>query len=252
MIRMRSRRARATRRWVVLWTLLLGCNAVPAGPEPGEFAVLFIGNSLTYADDLPGMLESLFELGGAGDLFVDSETASNFGLPDHWGTGQAQERIRTGGWDVVVLQQGPSATEGRPYLLEYTELFAAEIRDAGARPALYMVWPSLQRFFDFDGVLDSYRTAAEQVDGLFLPAGEAWRIAWESAPDLPLYDVGQFHPSVYGTYLAALVMYEQLSGLDPRDLPARIPSTGGAVSMDEELALLLQEAAREANARHAR
>ncbi len=52
--------------------------------------------------------------------------------------------------------------------------------------------------------------------------------------------------------VAALVMYEQLSGLDPRDLPARIPSTGGAVSMDEDLALLLQEAAREANARHAR
>ena len=54
------------------------------------------------------------------------------------------------------MQQGPSATEGRPSLLEYAEFFADEIRAVGAEPALYMVWPSQARSFDFEGVSDSY------------------------------------------------------------------------------------------------
>jgi hypothetical protein len=231
------------------WLVLVGCAANPTQPSGGGEGILFIGNSLTYFNDLPGMLAALLQEHGGESVVVDAEASPNAGLPDHWMSGGARDRIRAGGWSVVILQQGPSATEGRPYLLDYAELFAGEIRAAGAEPALYMVWPSIQRFADFDGVLDSYRTAAENVDGIFFPAGEAWRVAWESDPDLPLYGSDGFHPSVLGTYLAALVMYEQLTGRDPRDLPATIPGSG---AIDAGLALQLQEAAREANARHAR
>lgn len=244
--------ARAARRFVVVALPLVACAAGPTGPAPGERGILFIGNSLTYVNDLPGMLQSLLDQEEAGDVIVVSEASPNFGLPDHWVLGDARDRIRAGGWEVVILQQGPSATEGRPYLLEYAELFAEEIRAVGARPALYMVWPSSQRLFDFDGVFDSYATAAANVDGLFFPAGEAWRIAWEEDSDLPLYGSDGFHPSVYGTYVAALVMYEQLTGADPRNLPATIPGFGAAPTIDADIVRLLQEAAREANARHAR
>lgn len=242
-------RVRTIGRWLALPILLAACASDPITPSPGQRGILFVGNSLTYTNDLPGMLAALLAEGSDDGFLVDDETAPNYGLPDHWSMGGARERIRSGGWELVVLQQGPSATEGRPYLLDYAERFAEEIRAGGAEPALYMVWPSVQRFQDFDGVLDSYRTAAEQVDGLFFPAGEAWRIAWETDPDLPLYGSDGFHPSIYGTYLAALVMYEQITGGDPRDLPARIP---GAGEIDTERAQLLQSAAREANARHAR
>ncbi|MCH8125145.1 hypothetical protein IIC38_04175 [candidate division KSB1 bacterium] len=36
-------------------------------------------------------------------------------------------------------------------------------RAVKAQTALYMVWPAASRFFDFDGVSDSYKTAAEGV-----------------------------------------------------------------------------------------
>lgn len=239
----------------LLTTVGAGCSlgvAEPVGPGADQRAILFIGNSLTYENDLPGMVEGLLELGSSEDVFVAAEVIPNFGLPDHWARGRAQELISVGGWEVVVLQQGPSATEGRPYLLDYAEAFAETIRAVQATPALYMVWPARQRSFDFDGVLDSYRTAAERVDGFFFPAGEAWRIAWETDPDLPLYAADDFHPSPYGTYLAALVMYEQLSGLDARDLPAVVLTLAGAQPIDAGLADLLQAAAHEANTRHAR
>lgn len=235
--------------------LLLACLPGPADIEPPPDdvrSVLFIGNSLTYTNDLPGMLEVLLEEGLGEDVYVASETLPNYGLPDHWDRGRAQELIRAGAWDLVILQQGPSATEGRPYLLEYTERFAPLIAQVGAATGLYMVWPAAARSFDFDGVLDSYRTAAELVDGLFFPAGEAWRIAWEVDPELQLYGTDGFHPSVHGTYLAALVMYEQIAGLDARDLPASITSSSGTFSVDPEIAAGLQEAAHEANLRHRR
>lgn len=257
MRRFQRRSVTAQRSWILVPLLLFGwgCGG-PTRPEltgldPEDLGVLFIGNSLTYTNDLPGMLAALFEMGGAGEIFIGSETRPNWGLPDHWFSG-ARERIAENPWDVVVLQQGPSATEGRPYLLEYSRLFAEDIRAAGGTPALYMVWPAFTRFFDFDGVSDSYQTAAAEAGGLLFPAGEAWRIAWEEDPTLELYGPDGFHPSVLGTYLAALVMYQQLSGLEPTDLPPRIANSGGVADIDPGLADLLQRAAAEANARFAR
>jgi hypothetical protein len=150
---------------------------------------------------------------------------------------------------VVILQQGPSATEGRPSLLEYSDRFAEEIGLVGARTALYMVWPDRSRFFDFDGVSDSYRTAAQSVGGLLFPVAEAWRSAWARDADLNLYGPDGFHPSLLGSYLAALVMYEQIANQDPRDLPAEIPTPSGPVAISQEVATALQEAAVEANSR---
>jgi len=216
-------------------------------PEEG-LNILFIGNSLTYTNDLPGMLLRMLEFAEVDVGLIDVQAYPNYGLPDHWINTKTRTRLSVPGWDVVILQQGPSATEGRPYLLEYTKLFAEEIRKSGGRPALYMVWPSMQRIFDFNGVSDSYRTAAKEVDGLLFPAGEAWQIAWSKDPDLKLYSSDGFHPSQLGTYLAALVMFEQLADKDPHILPAKILTKNGDVSISESLAKLLQDAAQEANA----
>lgn len=196
---------------------LSGCVGGPSEVEapPGdEMSILFLGNSLTSTNNLPGIVERLLEAGSGEDVYMESIAPPNWGLQDHW-TGRAREVIALG-WDIVVMQQGPSATEGRPSLLDFSDAFADEIRAARGTPALYMVWPALARFFDYDGVFDSYQTAAMNVDGYFFPSGEAWRVAWETDPNVALYGSDEFHPSALGTYIAALVMYEQISGLDVR------------------------------------
>jgi hypothetical protein len=111
-----------------------------------------------------------------------------------------------------------------------------------------MVWPSEARFFDFDGVSESYTMAAEQVGGLLYPVGEAWRLAWERDATLMLYGPDGFHPSEAGTYLAALVMFQQLTGLSPIGLPPDVVTPSGVVlGLSAETAAILQEAAAEAN-----
>ena len=54
--------------------------------------------------------------------------------------------------------------------------------------------------------------------------GEAWRAAWRRDPGLELFGTDGFHPTELGSYLVALVMYQQLTGRSPEGLPS--PSTG--------------------------
>ena len=93
------------------------------------------------------------------------------------------------------------------------------IRAAGARPALYMIWPRQERQDEFPDVIQSYHTAAEEARAELYAVGEAWLAAWEADPDLPLYGPDGVHPSVMGSYLAALTIYRGIAGREPPSLP---------------------------------
>jgi len=214
--------------------------------------VLFIGNSLTAANDLPAMVESLARAAGERTLEWKAVLKPGASLEDQWEAGDAVAGIRSQRWDVVVLQQGPSSRpESRVLLRRDTARFAKEIRAAGGRPALYMVWPARSRAGDFDGVSISYRTAAKDVDGLIFPAGDAWREAWKRDAKAELYSPDGLHPSAEGSYLAALVLYEVLFEKSPLGLPGRVADPAGRVLADvaPARARLLQEAAAAAGKR---
>ena len=232
---------------VAAFALVLACGgAGPVQVEPGDGGVLFVGNSLTYVNDLPEMVRALALASGV-TLRVGMVANPDWSLEDHWNGGDARSTIR-GGWDVVVLQQGPSSLpESRELLIDYARRFAGEIRAAGASPAFYAVWPSRSRLGDFDRASESYRLAAEDVGGTLLPAGEAWRAAWRADPDLPLYASDGLHPSVAGTYVAALVIYAKLLHRSPVGAPSTLTlRTGAVVRIDPAQAEVLQRAAEAA------
>jgi hypothetical protein len=237
----------------VLLCATLGCLSVdpPAAPTlpAGGTHVLFIGNSLTYYHDLPGIVSRLGFL--SGDTIRTLAVAKpDYALLDHVADGAAVRTIKSQHWDVVVLQQGSSAlAEGRAWLYAGADTLAPMIRAAGGKPALYEVWPTRDRPFDVDGVRESYRTAAQRVNGDFYPAGTAWQEAWKRDSSLVLYDADGLHPSATGSFLAALVMYERLTGKDARLLPAQAYADAGALTLPDATIRLLQAAAHAANAR---
>ncbi len=229
-----------------------GGNGATVEPDPATYRVLFIGNSLTYFNDLPGTVARL--TGSANvTIHVASVAGPNLALIDHVeGSSNAMDMIRQGRWNYVVLQQGPSALSlSRDTLILATRRLAAQIQAVGARTALFMVWPESSRFAVFDDVRDSYRAAAAEVGGLLLPAGEAWRAAWGTDPQLPLYGPDGYHPSELGTYLAALVVYEGITGNDSRALPDQAIVAGRPLNVAESRVRLLQEAAHQTVVRFA-
>jgi hypothetical protein len=237
-----------TRRLAGVALLCLAASVAPAqDASEADVApplhVLFIGNSLTYSNDLPAMFTELAVAGGKARPFVRAVTGGGLSLEDHWDRGEAQKAIAFGGWDFVVLQQGPSASpEGSLYLRKYTRRFAELIRAGGAKPVLYMVWPSTSRAQDFDGVALSYREAARDVDAVLCPAGETWRAAWKRDPRLALYSPDGLHPTPAGTYAAALTFFEVFYKQSPSGLPARFSVGGVVVDIPEAQARVLQEA----------
>src|SRR5687767_1497531 len=159
----------------------------PDAPE-GAVRVLFIGNSLTYENDLPRTVAQLAASAGLPQCFCVTVAYPNFALEDHWYDGDAVGRLEEQTWDFVVMQQGPSAlASSREHLVQWAEVFGELIDENGAQAIMYGVWPQLDRSFDFPNVRDSYRAAADAIGALFAPAGEAWLYAWDVDPTLPLY-----------------------------------------------------------------
>lgn len=190
---------------------LLSCGASTEQSD-ADIRVLFLGNSLTYVNDLPAMVRAI---GAADGITVQTKTMAhpNWGLEDHWEQGDAVQEVASGKWDVVVMQQGPSAAPAsRLDLLTWATKFGTVAAGSGTCVAMYMVWPDASRMVDFDAVYAHYREAADTVGGQFLPAGDAWTRAWHTTPSLALYGADGFHPSPMGTYLAALVVYGGVTG----------------------------------------
>jgi len=243
------------KRWAVvaLAMSMTVCSSTPTGvrgtgvegidgPLPeADVRVLFMGNSLTYSNDLPAMVQTIAEAAGHTLVFA-TVARPNFSLEDHWNA-SGPEAVSTAAADFVVMQQGPSSLpENQDYLRRWTERFAPLIRESGARPALFMVWPDDSRIFAFDAVRDGYLAAAVAVDGLFIPAGEAWRSLLDGGGP-SVYGPDGFHPSRFGSQVAALMIFRALFDEPVTGLPARMePSTPGlpVVDLGAEAAVVLQ------------
>jgi len=247
-------------RWTTAtFVLLVAVTAClsPTGPggqhrPTGTYKVLLIGNSLTYENELPALLEALADSAGVQDLYVQTVAFPNFGLEDHYYQGIAVQEIRKGGWKYVVMQQGPSALlSSRENLVHWAGVLAEEIRAVGAIPAFYAVWPASIHFSDFVHVHNSYALAATTTGGALIPAGEAWRAAWALNANLPLYGADGFHPSPTGTYIVALMMLQLFyPELSPAGLPAAVTLSGFGIryAIAAQHAPIVQAAAATAHA----
>jgi hypothetical protein len=237
---------------VLLVTACAGGN-LPSDPGPaGGYRVLFISNSLTAANDLPGTVAQLAALVND-TIVVESVTRPNLAVIDHVnGMSNAVDAIRRGHWDYVVLQQGPTSQQiGRDTLILASRLLQPDILAAGAITAQLMVWPAAENVRLFDGVLRSCVEAAQAVDGVCFPAGEAWRAAWAVDPGLVFHGPDGFHPAPLGTYLAALVVYEGITGHSAQSLPQEAIVSGQRLDVPGGTMVLLQRIAHETVVRYA-
>jgi hypothetical protein len=191
--------------------LLLGCcakfNDDPAAGGEKSFKILYVGNSLTYTNDLPALVAEIAAQDGQ-KIAHKSMALPDYAFEDHLNDGKVQPEIKKGGYDFVIGQQGPSALpSSQAILLRDAALLSDLCKQAKSRFGLYTVWPSSARAFDLDNVIASYANAAAQTNALLCPAGLAWKKAWEVDAALPLYSADGFHPSLTGSVLAALTIY---------------------------------------------
>jgi len=225
---------------LMLMVLAAGAGVARAAPP---IDVLFVGNSLTAANDLPGMVAAVGAARGR-EIHVETRAPGGFALEDHWQTTDLPAVLARGGFDWVVMQQGPSSLpESGENLREWAGVLADAARAGGARPALLTVWPESYRSSVFGDVIANYRRAADASRSTLLPAGDAWRAALAAQPAPALYGPDGFHPSALGTYAAALVVVARLTGMSPLGLPARFQVAGRTYSFGRSAVQQVQRAA---------
>jgi hypothetical protein len=214
----------------------------PAGPT---MRILFIGNSLTATNDLPAFIAAIGRAATHPKVEYKTFAPDGVSLEDNWKIGRARKALANERWDVLVMQQGPSALlDSRAHLCSWTARIAAAARARGVRPYLLMVWSAGR--FGLPEVIDSYAAAAAEAKVGLLPAGAAWGAAWRRKPRLQLHGRDGFHPSRLGTYLAALVVYARLRDVSPLGLPVSVVVKKKRYTVPPGTASLVRESAAEA------
>lgn len=225
---------------LLVLTLVLAVLPRAALAEEPRVAVLFVGNSYTYGNDLPKMLETLATAGG-NRLNTARSVRGGFTLQKHWQEEKAVELIKRNRWDVVVLQeQSQMPLVNPPLMFEYAKKLDEVIDERGARTMFFLTWarehlPEMQK-----GLNESYFAIAEQCEAEVAPVGIAWQkaLALEQPPQLHQPD--KSHPTKFGTYLAACVFYAAIFGESPEGLPGKF------VGLTDEQARVFQRIAWEA------
>ena len=208
----------------ILSLLSVACLSTTIAQD--SVSVLFIGNSYTYANNLPQMVQDLANSLGD-EVYHDSHTAGGATLSNHAGNSNTYVAINSEQWDYVVLQaqsQEPSFPDAQvdsqtlPYAIQladsvYANRFCSDVM-------FFMTWgrengdPQWQPISTFDGMNARLRSAymrfADSTQGSVSAVGSAWKYVRDNHPSIGLYTTDGSHPSVEGSYLAACTFYASL------------------------------------------
>jgi hypothetical protein len=191
--------------------------------SPESLSVLFVGNSFTARNNLPGLVAGLADAAG---LRLEHRLISAGGasLRMHWNKGQAPAVIRGGGCDYVVLQeQSTLPVKNAARMHENVRLFDQAIKAAGARTALYLTWARKHSPASQQAITDAYQSIARETGATLIPAGVAWQRFMAKHDHPVLHDKDQSHPTLAGSYLAACVFFAVLFNRRPKSPVAGLP-----------------------------
>ncbi len=201
-------------------------------PVEPDVRVLFIGNSHTYVNNVPG---SVVELADANGVIVEVEVVAPGGhtLREHANDETVQGLVASGDFDFVVLQEQSE----RPAHYADFNRETAPSADAIARTAqaadveviYYQTW-GRRDGSPYTGhtsygemqsaVTAAYDTLAADTGGEVAPVGETWRYVRRVAPHIELFDADGNHAAPPGSYLAAIVLTETIIDVRLDEAPA--------------------------------
>tara|TARA_Y100000782_G_scaffold115483_1_gene159033 strand:+ start:4102 stop:5373 length:1272 start_codon:yes stop_codon:yes gene_type:complete len=189
--------------------------------------VLFIGNSYTYVNDLPQLIQEIgYSLGDS--IVFDQNTPGGAQLVQHASNATTLTKIKAQDWDFVVLQEQSQKPAFSPAQVQSDVYPYAKVLNDSIKAnyncsetVFYMTWgrkngdasncaayPPVCTYNGMQQRLrESYLEMADSNKATVAPVGVAWKNVRDSFPTIELYQVDESHPSLNGSYLAACVFY---------------------------------------------
>lgn len=211
--------------------LLIGLSMLSylsAGAQPKK--VLFLGNSYTAVNSLPWLVYSV-ALANGDTIVTDVNSPGGYTFEAHSADPVSLSKITSQQWDYVILQeqsQRPSfppsqvQAEVYPYAAFLDSVIHAN--NPCTEVVFYMTWgrkngdasncaawPPVCTYEGMQARLrESYMEMGLLNDATVAPVGAAWSYARSLNPVFDLYSPDESHPSMYGSLLAANVIYSAM------------------------------------------
>lgn len=222
-----SRQRNALR--TVLQTLIVIQCSVAIASAQAPLDVLFIGNSLTYYNELPKVFEELV-LGANKKVSTDFNAPGGRSIFEHAHDSITLAKIHARKWDFIVLQGSgpriayPETFHTKPYA-EGLNILKPIIKanSPSTRIILFMPWAYEDGMTWYEGwrqdfttmQRDIYHTMLELANTYDLsisPIGWTWYqyLKLKSFPEHYLHLSDWVHPTEKGTYLSACVLYASI------------------------------------------
>ena len=192
--------------------------------------VLFLGNSYTYVNNLPLLLDSVARSTGD-SLIYDSNTPGGYTLYQHSLDVNSTGKIMLGNWDYVVMQEQSQLPSFQDYIdLGVTDLCSLiKQYNPCARKMFYMTWgrkngdqancaswPPSCTYQGMDSMLRlHYTETAITYQSEISPVGAVWKYIRQNFPTIDLYQSDESHPSEAGSYAAVCCFYAAIFKKDP-------------------------------------
>ncbi len=199
--------------------------------------ILYIGNSFTARNDLPGIVN---QMGEGQSITIEHELISAGGasLRRHFNAG-ATDKIRGAVWDFVVLQeQSTLPVKNRKRFHGNVREYVSAAADTGAKLALYMTWAKKEEPDNQTLLTEAYNEIGKELGVIVVPAGVAWELMLAKHTEPVLHDNDGSHPTLSGSYLSACTFIPTLFGVSP----IRI-ALDGLAEEDQELLIGFAETA---------
>lgn len=182
--------------------------------------VLFIGNSITYFNEMPVMFQEIANNQGK-NIKTTMYAPGGTGFVNHVADANVFDLFRNNDWDVVVLQPGSGESAGASYPVDTTIkrgrilLDSIYLYNPCAKVYLYQIpygVPSADTWATYFSVQATIRDSVlKMTDSLqlqMIPAGECARAYYSVNPNLLLHNsYNDIHPSAFGSFLTASAFY---------------------------------------------
>jgi len=185
--------------------------------------VLFIGNSMTFYNDMPVLFKNIAESKGK-IVDVTSYTVGGTGFVNHINDPLVYQTIRSKVFDYVVLQPGTSESAGVSFPVSITAERGKMIRDSIRKYSpcskifLYEIPYGVRAQNDYANYFDIQKQIKDSITKMsnlmqveMIPAGEAARAHYTVSPDLALHgSYNDVHPNLNGSYMVAASVFSTL------------------------------------------
>ena len=141
--------------------------------------LLFVGNSHTFFNDMPEMVAERFRKDGY-DCEVAMIAHGGWSLSQLVEEPEVQFNIRYGHYDYVMLQDMSNPFESERRFMRSIAILVKWVREAGARPILYLPWTRCDGEDRQAAMTASYKKASAEYEVPLAPAGEFGGITAEN------------------------------------------------------------------------